>query len=409
MIYPDPNVEMSQAAVAPFSASLPSNTKDKDPRDYQVQYIPRGGGSDVTQPYVSTVPGVENLWTPSQALLSGYNSIDKQLAADLNGGPWTSESTSDSLMGCEHLYPSQLLPTDFLNDNSGIPFSTPTTIQNPCPTSSTSLEDTGASLTSYPFPLQPPSSGWSPNPISTPRPNPNFLPSNSHRPHYLTHLPPGAAAAAAAAARGAVNRRRSAPKLNIEDPNEAERILKHANRRASHNVVEKRYRVNLNRKFYELEQVVNHGTEPVPPTQQSLSSSSRSSRSPTSMPSTTKNSDGNGNAIGNVKGVVSLTARSQEGGTGSGPGEPQEPKHHSPKATIIESALSYIATLESENCVLKGRLRAFDAPIATDPSLPSVRRLRGARKCQERGLYQDKDHDEDLGDAPEELVIKEEN
>ncbi|KAL2868790.1 uncharacterized protein BJX67DRAFT_37322 [Aspergillus lucknowensis] len=150
-----------------------------------------------------------------------------------------------------------------------------------------------------------------------PPPPPHALPTQppSHR-SYVVPLGPSDKAAAAAAV-AALNldgypriRRNSAPELDAHD---MERQLKHASRRASHNIVEKRYRVNLNSKFRKLEEVVIKGTDPGSRTTP-LSSSSPSSR------------------------------RQQQ----------------SPKASIIDSALSYIESLESENSALRGKLGQYE-------------------------------------------------
>ncbi|PTU23549.1 hypothetical protein P175DRAFT_0491899 [Aspergillus ochraceoroseus IBT 24754] len=110
------------------------------------------------------------------------------------------------------------------------------------------------------------------------------------------------------------SRRNSAPELNAQDLAQVQqRQLKHASRRASHNIVEKRYRINLNSKFRKLEEVVLKGTEPY-------------------SSSTTKNS--------------TLSTRRQQ----------------SPKASIIDSALNYIESLQSEVNVLKSKVEFFENP-----------------------------------------------
>lgn len=121
-------------------------------------------------------------------------------------------------------------------------------------------------------------------------------------------------------------RRRSAPEPNIHA--DAERRQKHANRRASHNIVEKRYRMNLNSKFRQLEYAIKKGNEPF----YSLPSSPGSS-----TPSTSKN-------------VTASASMNEICGR----------RQQSPKASIIDSALSFIESLKSENHVLKEKLDLYE-------------------------------------------------
>ncbi|KAL4947201.1 hypothetical protein BDW69DRAFT_190408 [Aspergillus filifer] len=407
MLYPDPTIknEMSQAAVDSFPVSLPSSTKDSNPKDYSLQYLTTTGGSALTPAHVSSASGMENLWASSQGLMTGYNGLDSQLG-NLNGGSWSTDPTGDSLMGgCEQLYRG--LFSTGSNTNLGFSLDMPASIPASGLPSSTTIDDQDATMTGYPFPSQPSSSHWAPNPINTPISNHKFQPGNSHGPQYLTQLQSDAATTAAAAQ--VATRRRSAPDLmKIQDPVETERRIKYANRRASHNVVEKRYRVNLNRKFYDLEQVVIQAADPMPQTQ-------RSSTSPTSQSSESKCVNGDGNVSGNAKGAVSLTG-GPHGGIDCVPREPGEPKHHSPKATIIESALKYIASLQKENSTLKERLRGFEARNAMNPSPSSVRRQRGCARYKKLGgenLFdqapaQDQDGAGILGDVTDGIVVKSE-
>ncbi|KAL2802573.1 hypothetical protein BJX63DRAFT_414780 [Aspergillus granulosus] len=115
-------------------------------------------------------------------------------------------------------------------------------------------------------------------------------------------------------------RRNSAPELSAH---EIERRVKQAHRRASHNVVEKRYRVNLNSKFKKLDEVVLHGTR--------------------------LNFDAeNGNSEGSSD--LPMQAR----------------RTQPPKAAIIDSALVYIQTLQREVGELKRRLAIYESRV---PSL----------------------------------------
>ena len=106
MLHPDPIIknEMSQAAVESLPGSLPSNTKDRNPKDYPLQCLTSAGGSALPPAHVSSTPGMERLWASGQGLMTGYNSLDSQLG-NLNGGTWMTEPTGDSLMGgCEQSY-----------------------------------------------------------------------------------------------------------------------------------------------------------------------------------------------------------------------------------------------------------------------------------------------------------------
>ncbi|KAL4929162.1 uncharacterized protein BDV17DRAFT_290817 [Aspergillus undulatus] len=385
MIYTDSQIkdEMSQAAVASYSASIPTNIDDKDPQNYQLQYIAKSSGQALDKPYVSTFPGMDNLWGPAQGVLSEY-SLDKQAPAD---SLWKLEGPCDSVVDYDPAYSSvrpsihhhntfqhlvmqqQSLP-NFMDD--GIPFSLQTSnltsnLQTPCLqlNSSSSAEDADSSMTGFPFPPQ----RWQSIPSSRPLTMP------TERSPYFP-IP--------TSSQSRVNRRRSAPELATDDPHEIERMQKYASRRASHNVVEKRYRVNLNKKFYELEQVVLNATETCP----SFNSPSSSS-SPRSVLSTCKNAN--------------LSARPE--------GALEAPRHRSPKATIIDSALSYIESLRNENVALKGKLRAYESLGTPSSSGHSKRRglenhhnHRGHR--QEQRLDVDKyDH----GCEPKDPAVKLEN
>ncbi|KAL4791395.1 hypothetical protein BDV19DRAFT_393140 [Aspergillus venezuelensis] len=409
MLRPDPTIknEMSQAAVDSFPGSLPSNTKDSNPKDYSLQqYLASAGVSALNPAHVSSTPGMESLWTSGQGLMTGYNnSLESQLG-NLNGGSWMTDPTGDSMMGgCEQLYRG-LFSADSNND-LGFSLNMPGNVPTSGLTSATTIGDQDATMTGYPFPSQPSSSHWASNPMSTPMTNHKIQPGNCHRPQYLAQLQSDAATAAAVTQ--VSTRRRSEPDLiKIQDPVEVERKIKYANRRASHNVVEKRYRINLNRKFYELEQVVIRATDPITQTQQS-------SKSPTSVLPASKSVNGNGNMSGNAKGAVSLTGRPRAG-FDCLPGEPPEPKHHSPKAAIISSALKYIASLQKENSTLRERLCEFEARNAMDPSPSAVRRPRGCTRYKKVGgenmfdqaSAQDQDDAELLGDIPEGIAVKSE-
>ncbi|KAI9374806.1 hypothetical protein BJX61DRAFT_496436 [Aspergillus egyptiacus] len=112
-------------------------------------------------------------------------------------------------------------------------------------------------------------------------------------------------------------RRRSYP----ESAADVERMNKHASRRASHNIVEKRYRVNLNSKFRQLEDVVDRG----------------------------KNSRAGGSTSMATSTAATATATATATGTSSR-------RQQSPKAAILDGALTYIAALEKENRALREKL-----------------------------------------------------
>jgi hypothetical protein len=125
-------------------------------------------------------------------------------------------------------------------------------------------------------------------------------------------------------------RRNSAPELSLH---EQERQTKHASRRASHNIVEKRYRINLNSKFRKLHEIVFCRTDPtfVP----NIANANGSFNS--------ANSSSEGAASAPVSAIATQANRSQP-----------------PKASIIDSALNYIESLQREVHELKRRLEVFE-------------------------------------------------
>lgn len=106
------------------------------------------------------------------------------------------------------------------------------------------------------------------------------------------------------------------------NPNNQDNQNKQYKRRKSHNLVERRYRVNLNGKFRKLEEVVLQGT---------ASPCASSPCSPQHTPS---------------------------------PRMPSTPQKSRSKARILDGALTYIADLENEVSALKQRLAVSTAGLA---------------------------------------------
>ncbi|KAL3457989.1 hypothetical protein BJX64DRAFT_292651 [Aspergillus heterothallicus] len=158
---------------------------------------------------------------------------------------------------------------------------------------------------------------FQPQPPQPPPPPPQFTPHHPQVPipsQYPPYIPIHIASNGRQRLRLDRIRRNSAPNLHLTSSNYSEQDLKHAHRRASHNVVEKRYRVNLNSKFKSLDEVVHRGTDPM-------------------YDPENNNSDGS-----------SLSGHERR----------QQP----PKAAVIDKALKYIEKLEKENRDLKRQLEA---------------------------------------------------
>jgi hypothetical protein len=171
-------------------------------------------------------------------------------------------------------------------------------------------------------------------------------------------------------------RRNSAPELSIH---EQERQNKHASRRASHNIVEKRYRINLNSKFRKLDEIVLCGTDPsfIP--------------DPAHGSSNSANSNSEGAASAPVSAMAAQANRSQP-----------------PKASIIDSALNYIENLQREVHDLKQRLQLYEKGGVTlqvqtgGNTLPDLGAATGAGDVQDFA-------DEHANDACESSSVKSES
>ncbi|KAL4785301.1 hypothetical protein BJX76DRAFT_183036 [Aspergillus varians] len=299
MISANPEIEskMSQAAAAAFPA--PASAKDQD---YAMQGHPMNCQNTLSKQYVPGLTGVGNPWAPpAQGMISGYSLCDATPSADTTG------SSYDSLLNYERLFQSNI---PILDDDFTLNF------QIPCLDPSPSAEEPSATTVLN-----------TKGPVSLPIQMP---PSQSRPSPYPVQLPTDRACLnlELLSARG---RRRSAPELNMSP--DAERRQKHANRRASHNIVEKRYRMNLNSKFRQLEYAINKGADPC-----FSSASSPSSSSPKNMNNTTT--------------PPSPSANNEFSGR----------RQQSPKASIIDSALSFIESLKTENHVLKGKLDLYETP-----------------------------------------------
>jgi hypothetical protein len=175
-------------------------------------------------------------------------------------------------------------------------------------------------------------------------------------------------------------RRNSAPELNLH---EQERQNKHASRRASHNIVEKRYRINLNSKFKKLDEIVLCGMDG--DLVSDIANATGSSNSATS------NSEGAASAP-----VSTVTTQSN--------------RTPPPKASIIDSALNYIASLQREIQTLKRRLEAYEKGGVTlqlqaaGSALPDLAAATGSGDAQ--GFTT---HDEHTNDACESSSVKSES
>jgi hypothetical protein len=176
-------------------------------------------------------------------------------------------------------------------------------------------------------------------------------------------------------------RRNSAPELSLH---ELERQTKHANRRASHNIVEKRYRINLNSKLRKLHEIVFCRTDPtfVP----DIANANGSSNS------------ANSNSEGAASAPVSATAT-------------QANRSQPPKASIIDSALNYIESLQREVHELKRRLEVYEKDGAPLQGLGRV----GGKALPDLGAEigsgdaQDYANDEHTNDGCESSSVKSES
>ncbi|KAL4999348.1 hypothetical protein BDV10DRAFT_57728 [Aspergillus recurvatus] len=323
---------MSQATTSPFTTPLPTDT---DRNDYPLQHLSRGHQQPIAKPAVSTFPGVVDCWAPSsQGAMAVFPFVGNTPSADTAGSPL-------ELLGYSGTFPDPSLPSNDLLNFQFRPY-LDTSAEDPEPT--TDIPDAKFdpnSLQLGPQPRPPLSYSFGPVPLEKPGLDSNLFPPR-------VDIGP---------------RRSSAPSLNVRDlERERTQKLKHQNRRASHNVVEKRYRENLNRKFHLLESIVNKGTEPY-------------SCSPCSSPRSSPSSSGSRKGNTTFSSSSSSSARRQ---------------YTSPKATIIDSALNYIERLRSENHALKGRLVLYET--SNNPC------LRGHRQGQLEAGVQRYDQDED-GDS----------
>ncbi|KAL4744570.1 hypothetical protein BDW72DRAFT_81167 [Aspergillus terricola var. indicus] len=330
---------MTQTTTSSFPTSLPA---DADPTDYPLQHVPRGPPQPITKPAVSAFPGTVDCWPPSsQGAMPLFSFLGSAPSADTIGTPY-------ELLGFDGTFPDSSLPNNDLLNFHFRPYLDTSTEEPEGSTAVPDLKFDATSLQMGPQPRPPLSYPFGAVPLEKPG-----LDSNIFSP------------------RGDLGpRRSSAPTLNVRDlERERTQKLKHQNRRASHNVVEKRYRENLNRKFHLLETIVNKGTEPY-------------SSSPCSSPRSSPSSSGSRKGNTTFSSSSSSSARRQ---------------YTSPKATIIDSALSYIESLRSENHALKGRLFFYET--SNNPCLRS--RPQGQTATQ--GYDQDGDSDSDSDDGDEEM------
>ncbi|KAL4988171.1 hypothetical protein BDW68DRAFT_177058 [Aspergillus falconensis] len=332
---------MSQATTSSFSTSLPTHS---DHNDYPLQHVPRGHQQPMTKPAVSAFPGVVDCWAPSpQGAMPVFPFVGSTPSADTAGSPL-------ELLGYDGTFPDPSLPN---NDLFNFQFRTylDTSAEEPEPT--TAIPDAKFdpnSLQLRPQPRPPLSYPFGPVPVEKPGLDSNLFPPQAD-------IGP---------------RRSSAPSLNVRDlERERTQKLKHQNRRASHNVVEKRYRENLNRKFHLLETIVNKGAEPY-------------SCSPCSSPRSSPSSSGSRKGNTAFSSSSSSSARRQ---------------YTSPKAAIIDSALNYIESLRSENHALKGRLVLYET--SNNPCLRG--HPQGQLETGVQGYNQDGDSGSDSNDGDEEM------
>ncbi|RDW70679.1 putative bHLH transcription factor [Aspergillus mulundensis] len=327
---------MSQATTTTFPTPLPNS----DENDYSLQHLPRGHQQPISKTCISTFPGGIDGWTPSSQGIPVYPFVSTTSPGEI-------ESPCE-FINYEGFYANPLLQNIQNDDFLAIPYR---------PYFGSPIEDSESTTTTMPDlkfdphsiqmgqprpPLPYPYGPLSLEKPSLEGPNPNI---------FAPRAPIGP-------------RRSSAPSLNIREmERERSQKLKHQNRRASHNVVEKRYRENLNRKFHMLECIVNKGAEPY-----ACSPCSSPRSSPSSIAS----------KKGNTTFSTSASARRQ---------------YTSPKASIIDSALRYIEDLRKENFALKGRLVLFET--SSNPC------LRGHPQGQVG--VQRYDHDQDCDSEDEEV------
>ncbi|KAL4907361.1 hypothetical protein BDW74DRAFT_123619 [Aspergillus multicolor] len=321
---------MSQPTVTPFSNPLPNS----DDHDYSLQNVSRGHQQPLSKSYMPGFPAGVDGWAPSPQGIPVYPFTG-------NTSPGEIDSPCD-FINYEGLYPNnallQNLPNDDLLTLPYRPYFESPTEDSEATTAMSDLKFDPHSIQMGPQPHPPLLFPYGPVPLE----KPTLESPNLFSPRAPIDL-----------------RRSSAPSLNIrETERERSQKLKHQNRRASHNVVEKRYRENLNRKFHMLECIVNKGAEPY-----ACSPGSSPRSSPSSIAS----------KKGNTTFLTSTSSRRQ---------------YTSPKASIIDSALRYIEELRKENYALKGRLVAFD---------PCLR-----AHSQGQGEVQLYDHDD--GDSEDEVT-----
>jgi hypothetical protein len=113
---------------------------------------------------------------------------------------------------------------------------------------------------------------------------------------------------------------------------------KYNSRRASHNLVEKRYRVNLNSKFRQLEDLVHRGTDFL-----------SSLKPTTTSPSRSSSAGGNSTSSKNRRSIPASSMASNSTG-----------RQQSSKASIIDNALRYIEQLQCEKHQLERRIQEIE-------------------------------------------------
>ncbi|KAL6237125.1 hypothetical protein BDW75DRAFT_249402 [Aspergillus navahoensis] len=332
---------MSQATTSTFPTPLPTNT---DHNDYPPQHVPRGHQQPISKPAVSAFSEAVDCWAPSsQGAMPVFPFVGHTPSADTVG-------SSLELLGYDGTFSDPSLPDNGLLNFQFRPYLDPF-IEEPEPTTAmpdAKFDPNSVQLGPQPRPAL--SYPFGPVPLEKPALDSNLLSSRAAIGH----------------------RRSSAPGLNVRDlERERTQKLKHQNRRASHNVVEKRYRENLNRKFHLLETIVNKGTEPY-------------SCSPCSSPRSSPSSSGSRKGNTSFSSSSSSSARRQ---------------YTSPKATIIDSALNYIESLRSENHALKGRLVLYET--SNNPCLSG--RPQGQLETGVQGYDQGGGSGGDSSDGDEEM------
>ncbi|KAL4739768.1 hypothetical protein BDV11DRAFT_113372 [Aspergillus similis] len=329
---------MTQTTTSSFHTPLPA---EADRIDYSLQHVPRGPPPPITKPTVSASPGTTDCWPPSSQVMPLFSFVGSAPSADTIGSPY-------ELLGLDGAFSDSSLPNNDLFNFHFRPYLDTSTEESEPSTAVSDLKFDANSLQMGPQPRPPLSYPFGTVPLEKPGLDSNLF-------HPRADLGP---------------RRSSAPTLNVRDlERERTQKLKHQNRRASHNVVEKRYRENLNRKFHLLETIVNKGAEPY-------------SCSPCSSPRSSPSSSGSRKGNATFSSSSSSSARRQ---------------YTSPKATIIDSALSYIESLRSENHALKKRLFFYET--SNNPCL----RGRPQGQVAAQGYDQDSDSGSDSDDGDEEM------